>query len=130
MRARTRDTRQMGETDLLALRFLVRERSAKRLTRQRDVAEALGLTAAATSVLVDRLSRGGYVRRVEHPEDRRSVAIEVIGDPGSEVQSSLSAMQERLVSATEALTSEERAGAAKFLQALTESVNDPSNDRR
>lgn len=129
MRTRTRGSRQMGENDLLALRFLVRERAAKRLPRQRDLAQALGLTAAATSVLVDRLSRDGYVRRVEHPEDRRSVAIEVIGDMDREVQSSLSSMQERLISATDALTEAERAGAAKFLQALTESVSEPSTDR-
>lgn len=129
MRARTRESRHMGENDLLALRFLVRERAAERLPRQRDLAEALGLTAAATSVLVDRLSSDGYVRRIAHPEDRRSVAIEVIGDLQAEDQIPEDSAQDRLISATDALTEAERAGAAKFLQALTESVSEPSTDR-
>nr|WP_246310483.1 MarR family transcriptional regulator [Nesterenkonia sandarakina] len=120
----------MGETDLVALRFLVRERSAERTPRQRDLAEALGLTAAATSVLVDRLSRDGYVRRIPHPDDRRSVAIEVLGETDREVKATLSGMHARMISVTEALSEQERAGAAKFLRALTESVNDPSADPR
>lgn len=130
MRARTRDSMRMGETDLVALRFLVRERSAERTPRQRDLAEALGLTAAATSVLVDRLSRDGYVRRIPHPDDRRSVAIEVLGETDREVKATLSGMHARMISVTEALSEQERAGAAKFLRALTQSVNDPSTDPR
>lgn len=128
MRARTRDSMRMGETDLVALRFLVRERSAGRVPRQRDLAEALGLTAASTSVLVDRLSRDGYIQRIPHPADRRSVALEILGETDREVKATLSGMHARMIAATEGLTEEERAGAAKFLRGLITSVKDPSLD--
>lgn len=128
MRARTRDSMRMGETDLVALRFLVRERSAGRVPRQRDLAEALGLTAASTSVLVDRLSRDGYIQRIPHPADRRSVALEILGETDREVKATLSDMHARMIAATEGLTEEERAGAVKFLQGLIASVRDPRLD--
>ncbi|WP_369699689.1 MarR family winged helix-turn-helix transcriptional regulator [Nesterenkonia sp. Act20] len=129
MRARTRDSMRMGETDLLALRFLVHERSAGRVSRQRDLAEALGLTAASTSVLVDRLSRDGYIQRIPHPGDRRSVALEILDETDREVKATLSEMHARMIAATEGLTDTERAGAAKFLRSLIASVKEPSLDQ-
>lgn len=124
MRARTRESMRMGETDLVALRFLVRERSAGRTPRQRDLAEALQLTAASTSVLVDRLSKDGYIRRISHPEDRRSVALEILGETDREVKATLSGMHSRMIAETEALSDEDRAGAARFLNGLIRSVSE------
>ena len=124
VRRSTRASTQVKERDLVALRFLVRMREAGRVPRQKDLAEALGLTAASTSVLVDRLSRDGYVRRVAHPEDRRSVGIEVLGETNREVEATLSGIPARMIEVTKALTDEERAGAAKFLQGLLQSVSE------
>lgn len=124
MRARTRESMRMGETDLVALRFLVRERSAGRTPRQRDLAEALQLTPASTSVLVDRLSKDGYIRRIPHPEDRRSVALEVLGETDREVKATLSGMHSRMIAETEALSEQDRAGAARFLNGLIRSVSE------
>ena len=122
MRARTRESMGMGETDLVALRFLVRERAAGRVCRQRDLAKALELTPASTSALVDRLSRLRYIRRVPHPEDRRSVELEILVKTDREVKATLSEMHARMIQAAESLTEEERAGAAKFLTGLISSV--------
>jgi DNA-binding MarR family transcriptional regulator len=41
-----------------------------------ELAERAGLTSGATTRLIDRLERIGYVRRRPHPEDRRCVIIE------------------------------------------------------
>jgi DNA-binding MarR family transcriptional regulator len=125
MRTRTQESMRMGETDLVALRFLVRERAAGRTPRQRDLAQALRLTAASTSVLVDRLSKDGYIRRIPHPDDRRSVALEVLGETDREVKATLSGMHARMITETEALTEDERTGAAKFLRGLISSVSGP-----
>ncbi|TLP96981.1 MarR family transcriptional regulator [Nesterenkonia salmonea] len=127
MRARTRKTMNMNETDLLALTFLVRQRSAGRICRQRDLAQALNMTPASTSALVDRLSRDGYIRRAPHPEDRRSVGLEILGETDREVKATLSGMHARMIHATEALTEAERAGAAKFLTGLIHSVRSDSD---
>lgn len=44
------------------------------------LAEQTGLTTGATTRLIDRLERGGYVRRVADPTDRRRIVIEAVPD--------------------------------------------------
>ncbi|MCH8560201.1 MarR family winged helix-turn-helix transcriptional regulator [Nesterenkonia sp. DZ6] len=123
MRSRTRESMSMGETDLLALRFVLRAQSAGELLRQRDLAQELDISAASVSVLVDRLIRYGYVRRVPFPSDRRSVAIEptIAGD--QEVRETLSEMHRRMIETVETLTEAERAAVTKFLLGLIASVD-------
>ena len=126
MRVRTRGSMSMGETDLIAIRLLLRTHQSGQLMRQRDLAAALEITAASASALVDRLVKSGHVRRVPHPDDRRSVAIEPTTQSDHEVRETLGAMHERMLAATEALTPDELAAVAKFLSALTESVEEPT----
>jgi len=123
MRARTRESMGMGESDLVALRFILRAARAGRVVRQRDVAQALEITSASASTLVDRLCRDGYARRVPHPDDRRSVRIEPTAHSDEEVRQTLGEMHRKMLAAAESLTPDELAGAAKFLTALTESVS-------
>lgn len=42
------------------------------------IAELSGFTTGAITGIVDRLERGGYARRKENPEDRRSVIVEAL----------------------------------------------------
>jgi len=42
------------------------------------LAELSGFTTGAITGIVDRLERGGYVRRNSNPEDRRSVIVEAV----------------------------------------------------
>ncbi|HVY20006.1 MAG TPA: MarR family transcriptional regulator [Bauldia sp.] len=42
-----------------------------------DLARATGLTSGAITGVVDRLERGGYVRRVRDTEDRRKVYVRI-----------------------------------------------------
>ena len=44
---------------------------------QRQLGERLSLTSGAVTMLVDRLERAGWVRRLPHPTDRRSVLVEL-----------------------------------------------------
>src|SRR4051794_28602849 len=41
------------------------------------LAEATGLSSAATTAMIDRLERKGFVRRVRHDTDRRQVLVEL-----------------------------------------------------
>ena len=112
----------MGETDLLALRYVLRAQTIGTLLRQRDLARELDISAASVSVLVDRLIRDGYVRRIPYPSDRRSVAIEptIAGD--HEVRATLTEMHRRMLETVEQLSEEERQAVAKFLNGLITSV--------
>jgi DNA-binding MarR family transcriptional regulator len=42
------------------------------------LAELMGMTTGATTRLVDRLERGGYVSRVRDRQDRRRVVLHVV----------------------------------------------------
>jgi len=46
------------------------------------LAELSGFTTGAITGIVDRLERGGYVRRQPHPTDRRSVIVQPLHVPG------------------------------------------------
>ncbi|WP_224250022.1 MarR family winged helix-turn-helix transcriptional regulator [Hyalangium gracile] len=46
------------------------------------LAELTGLTSGAITGLIDRLEKGGWVRRVRDPKDRRHVIIEAVPDKG------------------------------------------------
>lgn len=41
-----------------------------------EVGRMVNLTRGATTTALDRVERTGYVRRIRHPEDRRSVLVE------------------------------------------------------
>ncbi len=45
-----------------------------------QLSQMTGLTSGATTRLIDRLVKAGYVRRVSDPKDRRRVHIEPIGE--------------------------------------------------
>jgi DNA-binding MarR family transcriptional regulator len=62
----------VNPVDLRCLDWL----SEGRLSASR-LAEATGLSAAATTSMIDRLERKGFVRRIAHPTDRRQVLVEM-----------------------------------------------------
>ena len=66
--------RQLGlnPTDLRCLDWLVDARRSAR-----ELSEATGLSSAATTTLIDRLERKGFVRRTRHERDRRQVLVEM-----------------------------------------------------
>jgi len=41
-----------------------------------QLARAIGLTSGGLSIALDRLEKLGYIRRSQHPDDRRSVLVE------------------------------------------------------
>lgn len=122
MRAVTRRSMGMNETDMSALRFLLAAQRQGVIPRQRDVAEELGISNASMSVLMDRLCRDGYAERVVHPADRRSVGIVPTEYSDIEVRGKLRNMHERMRDAASMLSESERIAVAKFLEAMICSV--------
>src|SRR5262249_12702276 len=62
----------INRTDLLLIDVL---RTSGPLTAT-QLARAVGLTSGGLSIALDRLERLGYIRRSQHPDDRRRVLVE------------------------------------------------------
>ena len=63
MRRRTRSAMRMGETDLIAIRFLLKRESEGNPVSPKDLSAHLAISSASTTVLIDRLVRSGHVER-------------------------------------------------------------------
>src|SRR6478736_6305809 len=74
-RRSTRDSMGMGETDLLALRYLLRAKSTGERVGPKDLSRVLGITTASTTSLIDRLVGRGHVRREPNPTRAGTSAV-------------------------------------------------------
>jgi DNA-binding MarR family transcriptional regulator len=66
-------TADLTFTQLRGLSVLARRQPL----RMSDLAEALGMTAASASALIDRMVQRGFVTRCSDPNDRRTVLVEL-----------------------------------------------------
>lgn len=127
MRARTRASMGMNETDLMALRFLLREQRAGRIVRPIDIAKMLDISTASTTTLIDRLEKGGHVRREPHPTDRRAGVVVPTVSSDEEVRATLGAMHRRMLSLVDELSDDERAVVTRFLAGMTAAIEEASD---
>ncbi len=122
MRARTRSSMAMGETDLLALRLLLQAQRRGEVLRQRDLGTALGIASPSVTALVDRLVRSGHVRREPHPDDRRATIVVPTTDTDHEVRATLGAMHRRMIDVVDGLDDDERRAVASFFDRMIAAV--------
>nr|WP_251858463.1 MarR family transcriptional regulator [Herbiconiux sp. L3-i23] len=122
MRARTRGSMGMGETDLLALRYLLEAQRRGISLTQRDLVARLQISSASVSVLIDRLVRDDHVRREPHPTDKRSVYIVPTTGTDHEVRQTLGRMHQEMVSVVDGLSPDELAVVGRFLQGMIGAV--------
>lgn len=122
MRRRTRNSMGMNETDLLAIRYVMRARQAGQSIGPKDLSRVLKISTASTTALIDRLQKGGYLLRRPHPTDRRALEIIATENADREVRETLGPMHRKMLAAAEALTPEEAATVTRFLQEMTQAV--------
>ncbi|MFS0712547.1 MarR family transcriptional regulator [Microbacterium sp. 2P01SA-2] len=123
MRRRTRESMSMGENELLVIRQLLRARSRNLQVKPGDVAKYLGISTASTTSLLDRLESAGYLRRVPHPSDRRSVYLEPTERADEEVRATLSAMHDRMHQVADETSPEATAAVIDFLSRMQDAVD-------
>ncbi|GMA28530.1 MarR family winged helix-turn-helix transcriptional regulator [Arenivirga flava] len=128
MRRRTRSAMGMGETDLLAVQFLLQARRAGRQISPKDLAAELGISSASTTILIDRLVKSGHVEREPHPTDRRALVIVPTLTSDEEVRATLGRMHGRMLEIAESLPPEEAAVIAQFLDRMSDAVDDAETD--
>jgi DNA-binding MarR family transcriptional regulator len=122
MRRRTRASMKMGETDLAAIRFLLRAQRRDETVSAKELADHLGVTSASTSVLINRLVRSGHLERHAHPTDKRGVLLTATGDSHSEVRATMAGMHTRMIHAAESLTADESAAVVGFLREMASAI--------
>jgi DNA-binding MarR family transcriptional regulator len=122
MRSRTRSSMSMNETDLIALRYLLKAQKEGRVVLQRDLVRILGVTSASVTALVDRLTKSGHVTREPHPNDRRAVIVVPTVDSDNEVRETLGGMHQRMIALVDGLDENELAAVAKFLSGMVTAV--------
>lgn len=68
---------EMHRTDLNGLAIVMDLGLAGERATPGRLSAAMHLSAPATSAMLDRLERAGHVTRTQHPDDRRSVVVDV-----------------------------------------------------
>ncbi|GAA4776815.1 MarR family winged helix-turn-helix transcriptional regulator [Microbacterium gilvum] len=127
MRARTRASMRMNETDLVALRHLLREQRAGRAVRPVDLARVLDISTASVTALIDRLERDGHARRAPHPTDRRAGVVVPTAESDAEVRKTLGPMHQRMLALVDGLSEKERAVVARFLAGMADAVGEAAD---
>lgn len=123
MRRRTQQSMDMGENELLVLRFLARARLRGEPVTPVALSRYLGITSASTTALLDRLARSGHITRVPNPQDRRSVLIRSSEKSDHEVRHTLSAMHERMMAVVREMDESQRDTVIRFLDAMRVAVD-------
>lgn len=123
MRRRTQRSMDMGENELLVLRFLSRARVRDEIVTPVQLSRYLGITTASTTALLDRLAKSGHVTRSPHPTDRRSVVVSITDDSETEVRHTLGAMHERMMAVVRPMSARDRATVVDFLDAMRRAVD-------
>jgi DNA-binding MarR family transcriptional regulator len=122
-RRSTSDSIGVGETDLVALRYLLRVQAAGEQVGPKDLSRVLKITTASTTSLIDRLVSNGHVRREPHPTDRRSLVVVPTLGADSEVRAALGALKHRMMCVAEELSPEEALVVVTFLRRMRDAVS-------
>ena len=129
VRRRTQDSMGMNENDLLAMRFLMQARQVGGSLGPKDLSRLLGISTASTTALIDRLEKGGYVRRRARPNDRRAWEIVPTDTSDSEVRDTVGGMHARMLAAASELSAEEAGVVIRFMDRLRQSLEEPEADK-
>lgn len=116
---RERWTVQLARFDLSVSDFVILELSADRPSRASEIARRIGLTAAGTTAVIDRLEARHLVRRIADPRDRRVVLIRLAPAGRRVHREARTAKREVYRSLDAAMSREERQALATGLSALT-----------
>lgn len=130
VRRSTRDSMGMGETDILALRYLLRVQASGKSVVPKDISQFLGITSASTTSLIDRLVASGHVRREAHPTDRRSVIVVPTVESDREVRLTLGNMHREMMAVAEGLSADEARVVVEFLGRMTEALQKSHPDEK
>ncbi|MEO7018296.1 MAG: MarR family transcriptional regulator [Leifsonia sp.] len=114
---------KISENDFLALRFILANDDAGRVTLAKDVAHYLGISSASTTTLIGRLVQGGYVQKRASTSDRRAVEIVPLRPDEPSIRDAVGDTNELVVQAAAELNPEELRTVTSFLNRLQSAID-------
>lgn len=124
MRRRTQRAMDMGENELLVLRYLARASARGVGVTPAHLSRYLGITSASTTALLDRLAKRGHITRTSNPGDRRSILITSSPRAEEKVRHTLSAMHRRMMDVVRPMSDADRDTVIAFLTAMRDAVDE------
>lgn len=115
---------KLGDTDMRALRFIIAGQQNGMVVTPGAIAEHLGISTASTTKLLDRLAAAGHVRRLPHPSDRRSVAVEVRDETRRAARDTVGRSHARRFDVAARLTPSQREVVTRFLRDLAATADE------
>lgn len=116
-------SRGMHRTDLHALEILMREQRSGSTPTASELGNKLGLTAAATTALVDRLEKSGHATRDRSATDRRKVHVVATDSARVDGLAMFGPLAAGLTQVANEFSPEEQAVIAEFLTRATATVH-------
>jgi DNA-binding MarR family transcriptional regulator len=110
----------LGERDLRAVRVVIAASRNARAITPRELATELGISTAATTVLLDRLVAAGHVERAAHPTDKRSKVVVATPHAYTESRRQLAASHDAMRAAAAAVPPTARPAVLAFLEELVD----------
>lgn len=114
---------QLNETDMKALHYLIVCEQQGVVATPSTIAAHLGISSASTTKLLDRLEKGGHVRRSRHPSDRRALAISIEAATRVAATRTVGTQHARRFHAARRLTSEQREIVIDFLDDMAREIS-------
>src|SRR5690625_7262244 len=99
---------KISEKDMKSLHYLIVCEKKGVVATTSTIAAHLGISSASTTKLLDRLEKGGHVRRSRHPSDRRALAISIEAATRVAATRTVGTQHARRFHAARRLRSEER----------------------
>lgn len=124
MRGQSRDSMHLGKTDMTALRSMLRAGQAGQPLNAAALSRELGISSAATTVLVDRLEQSGHAERRPSATDGRVIEVWPTATTENEVRSTMGTMHERMMRIAAALPPEDSSTIHRFLGALGQAMTE------
>jgi DNA-binding MarR family transcriptional regulator len=96
-----------------------------------ELARLTGLTTGGVTVMLDRLARGGYLKREPNPSDRRSVLVHLNPTKVKKMEAFYGEINQRMAALLDETPERELRSVVKLLSKMNESrVEAPVNNRK
>lgn len=119
---------KLSEQDMRALHYLIVAEHEGVIATPGAIAQHLGISAASTTKLLNRLESGNHIVRAVHPADRRAFAITVTPQTREAAMTTMGRQQAKRIHSAARLTADERDAVTRFLNDMAREISVSAED--